>query len=157
MVIWLRPRLLGATAALAAVLAIGVPTAAEAHSLDSSTIAVQVTDTSIDAEVSVALETLNEALGTDYASSQADVDAFADEVITYIDDHLAVTGTDGTAWTSYRPAGLVVAGLAVVAGCCWLLGRRMTMTYTFLNAVGGPHRQWLTGHAKSMGQARERR
>jgi hypothetical protein len=50
MVIWLRPRLLGATAALAAVLAIGVPTAVEAHSLDSSTIAVQITDTSIDAE-----------------------------------------------------------------------------------------------------------
>ena len=99
MVIWLRPRLLGATAALAAVLAIGVPTAAEAHSLDSSTIAVQVTDTSIDAEVGVALETLDQALGTDYESSQADGDAFADEVITYIDDHLAVTGTDGTAWT----------------------------------------------------------
>ena len=59
---------------------------------------MQVTDTSIDAEVSVALETLDEALGTDYESSQADGDTFADEVITYIDDHLAVTGTDGTDW-----------------------------------------------------------
>ena len=50
------------------------------------------------ATVSVALESLDAALGTDYATA-ADVDEYADEVVAYLDEHLTVTGADGTAWT----------------------------------------------------------
>jgi HupE / UreJ protein len=98
MALSLRPRMLGATAALAGVLALAVPTVAEAHSLDSSTIAVRVTETTASAEVSVVLETLDATLGTDYASA-TDTAAFADEVTAYLDEHLTVTGSDGTVWT----------------------------------------------------------
>lgn len=59
---------------------------------------MELSDTSVEATVSVALETLDEALGTDY-SAQADTSAFTDEVIAYLDEHLTVTGTDGSVWT----------------------------------------------------------
>ena len=74
------------------------PTAASAHGLDSSTLSVQVGEDAAGATVSVALEALDEALGTSYATS-GDVDASAAEVIAYLDEHLAVTGADGTTWT----------------------------------------------------------
>ena len=89
-----------APALVAAVVAGSVllfPSAASAHSLDSSTISVHLGDTSADATVSVALETLDEALGTGYATT-TDVDAYADEVIDYLDAHVSVTGADGTTW-----------------------------------------------------------
>ena len=92
----LRRRVLAAGAALTAGLVVAPATAARAHSLDSSTIAVRVGEDAIDATVSVALETLDGALGTDHASS-TDVDA--DDVIAYLDEHLTVTGADGSTWT----------------------------------------------------------
>lgn len=93
----LRGRSIAATAALTGLLVFGFPTAASAHSLDSSTIAVRVHEDSVDATVSVALDTLDQALGTD--------DATTDEIVAYLDDHLTVTGADGTTWAeSYSNA-----------------------------------------------------
>lgn len=80
------------------VLAVGaVATSAHAHSLDSSTVSIHQSDSSVDATISLALETLDEALGTDYATA-TDVDTYADNVIDYIDEHLTVIGADGTVW-----------------------------------------------------------
>jgi hypothetical protein len=109
----MRCRALAALAALTCGLALLFPSSASAHSLDSSTIAMRLSQTSADATVSVALETLDEALGTDYATT-ADVDQYADEVIAYLDEHLTVTGTDGTTWTETytNPVRESVEGIA---------------------------------------------
>jgi hypothetical protein len=109
----MRCRALAALAALTCGLALLFPSSASAHSLDSSTIAMRLSQTSADATVSVALETLDEALGTDYATT-ADVDQYADEVIAYLDEHLTVTGADGTTWTETytNPVRESVEGIA---------------------------------------------
>ncbi|WP_158647281.1 HupE/UreJ family protein [Actinoplanes sp. ATCC 53533] len=109
----LRSRALAAGAALTCGLVLLFPSPASAHSLDSSTIAVRLSQTSADATVSVALETLDEALGTDYAAT-ADVDQYADEIIAYLDEHLTVTGADGTTWTETytNPVRESVEGIA---------------------------------------------
>jgi hypothetical protein len=93
----LRPRTLAAGAALAGGLVVVTPAVADAHSLDSSTLSVRVAEDSVDATVSVALETLDQALGTDHTSS-TDVASYAEAVTAYLDEHLAVTGADGSAW-----------------------------------------------------------
>jgi HupE / UreJ protein len=93
-----RRRALALIAALPCGFVFLSPSAASAHSLDSSTVSVHVGEDSVDATVSIALETLDEALGTDYATA-TDVGQYADEVIAYLDEHLTVTGADGTAWT----------------------------------------------------------
>ncbi|MGY1696708.1 HupE/UreJ family protein [Geodermatophilus sp. SYSU D00814] len=85
------PRRLAAGAALASGLVLLTPTAASAHSLDSSTLSVRVGEDAVDVTVSVATATLGRALGTDAGSS-------ADAVVAYLDEHLTVTGADGTAW-----------------------------------------------------------
>ena len=93
----LRRAAVALAAAAVAVLCL-LPTAADAHSLDSSTIAVRIDgDGSAGATVSLALETLDQALGTSYADD-ADVSAYAADVIAYLDQHLTVTGSDGTVW-----------------------------------------------------------
>lgn len=74
------------------------PSTAAAHSLTSSTIAVRVQEDSVDATVSIPLETLDEALGTDYASDAELAAGEANEVVAYIDQHLTVTDADGTIW-----------------------------------------------------------
>jgi hypothetical protein len=109
----LRCRALAALAALTCGLVLLFPSSASAHSLDSSTIAMRLSQTSAEATVSVALETLDEALGTDYATT-ADVSQYADEVIAYLDEHLTVTGTDGTTWTQTytNPVRESVEGIA---------------------------------------------
>ncbi|GAA4981239.1 HupE/UreJ family protein [Kineococcus glutinatus] len=93
-----RRRALAATGALTAALVLGAPAAAQAHSLDSSTLSVQVGQDSATVTVSVALETLDEVLGTDHATTTTGVDGYAADVIAYLDEHLAVTGADGTTW-----------------------------------------------------------
>lgn len=85
------------TVLLATAFAVLIPSAAQAHSLDSSTISTRVTDDGVDATVTVALATLDEAMGTDYASSQ-NVDGYADAITGYLADHLTVTAADGTVW-----------------------------------------------------------
>jgi hypothetical protein len=97
-----RPRTLAAGAVLTGGLSAGLvlltPAVADAHGLDSSTLSVRVGEDSVDATVSVALETLDETLGTDYTSA-TDVGSYAGAVVAYLDEHLGVTGADGTAWT----------------------------------------------------------
>ncbi|SFU06411.1 HupE / UreJ protein [Geodermatophilus amargosae] len=86
------------TGGLTSALVLLTPATADAHSLDSSTLSVRMGEDSVDATVSVALETLDAALGTAYTSS-SDVDSYAEAVTAYLDEHLTVTGADGTAWT----------------------------------------------------------
>ena len=93
----LRRRTIAVGAALAGALTL-LPTSASAHSLTSSTLAVRVGDDTVDATVSVALDTLDAALGTDYAAT-ADTATYADAVTAYLDEHLTVTGADGSPWT----------------------------------------------------------
>jgi hypothetical protein len=87
------------TAVAVVVLAVTlVPATATAHSLTSSTIAVRIEEDSVDATVSLPLETLDEALGTDYAGNAELAGGEADEVIAYIDEHLTVTEAGRTTW-----------------------------------------------------------
>lgn len=93
-----RPRrpLVAAGALLAGGVLALAPTAAQAHSLTSSTISTHVTDDGVDATISIALETLETATGTTYDGQ--DVQAYADDVVEYLADHLTVTSRDGTEW-----------------------------------------------------------
>ncbi|MGX5655491.1 HupE/UreJ family protein [Geodermatophilus nigrescens] len=95
-----RGRTLAVGAALTGALTGGLvllpPAVASAHSLDSSTLSVRVGEDAVDTTVTVALSTLEEAMGTD-GTVATEVDA--DAVIAYVDAHLHVTGADGTAWT----------------------------------------------------------
>ena len=95
-----RPRLrtFAGAAALAGGSVVLLPSVADAHSLESSTLSVRVGEDSADATVSIALETLDGVLGTDYATT-GDVSSYADEVTAYLDEHLTVTGADGSTWT----------------------------------------------------------
>lgn len=90
----LRRAALGTLAILALVASTGV---AAAHSLESSTISIRIGEGSLTATVTVALETLDRALGTSHVDAP-DVELFAAEVIEYLDAHLAVTGSDGRVW-----------------------------------------------------------
>ncbi|MGY1771194.1 HupE/UreJ family protein [Blastococcus sp. SYSU D00813] len=94
----LRRRTLATGAALAGGLVLLTPAAADAHSLDSSTLSVRVDEDSVDTTISIAVDTLETALGTDLGDT-TDTAAHADAVTAYVDEHLTVTGTDGTEWT----------------------------------------------------------
>ncbi|RBY90634.1 HupE/UreJ family protein [Blastococcus sp. TF02A-26] len=90
----LRRRTLAAGAALAGGLVLLTPSAAGAHSLDSSTLSVRVGEDSVDTTISIAVDTLEAALGTELGTT-ADT---ADAVAAYVGEHLTVTGTDGSVW-----------------------------------------------------------
>lgn len=94
-----RLALTASTALAATALTLIPATSAQAHSLDSSTIAVRLTEDSAEATVSVALESLDTALGTSYATATELTDAQVDAIKDYIDEHLTVTGADGTTWS----------------------------------------------------------
>lgn len=83
---------------LAALAAVVVPaTAAGAHSLDSSTISAHVhADGTVDATLSVAVETLDTALGTSW-TADTDLTTYAAQVDAYLADHLALTDATGSA------------------------------------------------------------
>ncbi|WP_141015423.1 hypothetical protein [Nocardioides sambongensis] len=91
-----RLALLGGAATVAAAVAL-LPSPAQPHSLDSSTLSVHTGDDGADVTISIALETLDQALGTDYGSSE--VSTYSDELAAYIGNHLTVTSDDGTEWT----------------------------------------------------------
>ena len=75
-----------------------LPQAADAHSLGSSTVEVRVLDEdAAEATISVAVETLDQVLAADLTSSER-TPAIDDAVVAYLDEHLTVTGADGTAW-----------------------------------------------------------
>ena len=84
------------TGALTGGLVLLPPAVASAHSLDSSTLSVRVGEDAVDTTVTVALQTLDEALGTDWTAA-TDVDSYAEAVTAYVDEHLTVTGADGAA------------------------------------------------------------
>lgn len=83
-----RRRTLATGTALAGGLVLLAPSTADAHGLESSTLSVRVGEEGVDATVSVALESVEEALGT----------AGPDAVAAYLAEHLTVTGPDGTTW-----------------------------------------------------------
>ena len=87
-----------ATALLSTTLVLATPDTASAHSLDSSTLSVRVSDDSVDATVSVALEAVDAALDSSYATGGSDVSTSSGEVIAYLSEHLTVTGADGAVW-----------------------------------------------------------
>lgn len=93
-----RRLLVGLTATLAALVWVLVPSAASAHSLESSTISTHVTEDGADATITIAAETLAEALGTADTSS-TDVGEYAEAVTAYLAEHLTVTSADGTVWS----------------------------------------------------------
>jgi hypothetical protein len=86
---------------LAAVLVAGLcgmasPAGAMAHSLESSTIDARVTASGVDTSVRVALDTVNQALGTSYgAGTAADAGAAAQAVSAYLAQHLTLTDSAG--------------------------------------------------------------
>ncbi len=92
-----RARITALVLLVTAMLAVLIPSAASAHSLDSSTISTRVGDDGVDATLTIAFETLEEAMGTTYTSDQ-NVDEYADEITDYLADHLSVTSADGTEW-----------------------------------------------------------
>jgi hypothetical protein len=72
------------------------------HNLDSSTISAHVTDDGVDATITVAVDTLDDAMNTDLGTDLATTGvtgADTNEVVAYLSDHLTVTGQDGTVWT----------------------------------------------------------
>ncbi|WP_309713199.1 HupE/UreJ family protein, partial [Pseudolysinimonas sp.] len=95
----LRTLWLAAGAAVTAVVLTVIPVAAaQAHSLESSTISVVLGEESADATVSIALETLDGVLGTDYATNGELTDADIASITEYLNEHLTVTGADGVEW-----------------------------------------------------------
>ena len=111
----MRLRLAAPLVASAALAAVVLPaTAAGAHSLDSSTISTRVhADGTVDATLTIALEALDEALGTEHAAS-TDATAYADEVNAYLADHLSLTDGSGTALTETF-SGAVVTSVEGIA------------------------------------------
>ncbi len=93
----IRRRIVALAVLLSTMLAVLIPSAASAHSLNSSTVSTRVTDDGVNATVTIALETLDEAMGTDYTSNQ-NVDEYADEITGYLAEHLSLTSADGTEW-----------------------------------------------------------
>lgn len=104
--------LVAASAVAALLFVLFPPSAAWAHSLDSSTISIRATGDSVHATISFAIETLDEALGANYTGA-SDVDNYAEEIVAYIDDHLTVTSIDGAVWaeTYSNPARESVEGI----------------------------------------------
>ena len=101
-------------AVVIAFLAVGSVAAgtAHAHSLDSSTMAIVISDDGVTASFSIALATIDEALDTDFVD-ESDVDTYAPVVVDYLDDHLTVTGADDATWTTTfsSPARSSVEGI----------------------------------------------
>ncbi len=86
---WAR-RALAALALGVASLGVLLPSAASAHSLDSTTVSVHVAEDRVDATLTLPLQTLAEALGTDEVDTG--------DALAYVTDHLTVTGADGATW-----------------------------------------------------------
>ena len=85
----LTRRALAIVATLVVLAAAALPQAASAHSPGSSTIAVRVDDGAAEATISIAAKTLDRAIGGGLTDAQ---------VIAYLDEHLTITGADGTTW-----------------------------------------------------------
>jgi hypothetical protein len=99
-------RLAGLLATVTLALAL-IPSAASAHSLQSSTISIRVDDASVTATISVATATASTAAGS------TDPNAIAQ----YLTEHFSVVGSSGSAWdeTVTDVAEETVDGIASVS------------------------------------------
>ncbi|WES66094.1 HupE/UreJ family protein [Microbacter sp. GSS18] len=93
-----RLSLAASVAVTGAILTVLAAPAASAHSLESSTVYVVEQEDGLDATISIALETLDDTLGTDYATAVTLSDADTAALTAYIADHFAVLGADGQEW-----------------------------------------------------------
>lgn len=84
-------------ATVVSALLLSLTTVATAHSLESSTISLRLEEESANATISLAIETLDSALGTSYADAP-DLEPYTDEIIAYLDQHLTVTDATGHSW-----------------------------------------------------------
>jgi hypothetical protein len=69
---------------------------ASAHSANSSSLSVHINDQAVDTKVSIAVEALDEALGTNYTNMGTE--QITDQVAAYIEDHFTIIGESGE-WT----------------------------------------------------------
>lgn len=90
-------------AALAAATAavVALPGSASAHSLASSSVTIELTDDDMTGTISVPVASLDQAFDAAHRSTVLDVDAYATQVLAYLDDHLTVAGTDGIVWPEH--------------------------------------------------------
>lgn len=90
-------------AALAATTAavVAAPGSASAHSLASSSVTIELTTDDMTGEVSLAVASLDQAFDDDQRSDVLTDEAYAAQVIDYLDEHLTVTGRDGSVWAEH--------------------------------------------------------
>ncbi|MFN8024393.1 MAG: HupE/UreJ family protein [Acidimicrobiales bacterium] len=74
---------------------------ASAHSLASSSVRIAVGDDDLTGTVSLAVATLDRAFDTEHRSTVLSADEYAAQVTAYVDAHLSVEGTDGSAWAEH--------------------------------------------------------
>ncbi|WP_157720211.1 HupE/UreJ family protein [Friedmanniella luteola] len=88
-----------ALACAAALLAVAAP-AASAHVVPTSTLQLDVRDGVIDAALAIPVTDVEAAVGVDLGEgSQADIDAEASSIRTYLQDRITLISDDGTPWT----------------------------------------------------------
>lgn len=79
--------------------------AASAHTLASSAVTVELTETAMTGNLTLAVASLDQALPAAERSSVLSADAYEAQVEAYLAEHLSIRGTDGDAWpvhfTSY--------------------------------------------------------
>ena len=74
------------------------PGAASAHTLANSTVKLVVGDHDLTGTISLAVVTLDQVFVEEQRSDVLPADAYAAQVIGYVDAHLEVEGSDGTVW-----------------------------------------------------------
>jgi len=90
-------------AALAATTAavVAAPGSASAHTLDNSTVEIELTEDGMSGSVSLSVTALDQAFDAAHRSDVLSDEAYAAQVIAYLDEHLVVTGGDDTVWTEH--------------------------------------------------------
>jgi hypothetical protein len=75
------------------------PGAASAHTMASSTVMLAIGQDDLTGTITLAVASLDQALDVDQRSDVLSADAYADQVLRYVDEHLEVDGADGRAWS----------------------------------------------------------
>lgn len=92
-------RTAGALVALAvSAIALLAPGTASAHSLASSSVTMIATDDGLDGTLVLAVDPLDQAFDADHRSDDLSPEAYAAQVVAYLDEHLTVRGADGVPW-----------------------------------------------------------
>jgi hypothetical protein len=147
---WSRSRALLAAVLLTVVLACSVallvltPSSASAHIVPTSTVQLDVGDGVIEATVSIPVTDVEAAVGVDLGEgSQSQVDAEADSIRAYLQQHIAPTSDDGTAWTTAVGALTVTqAGSQQTTG----LYQQLETTVSMTPAAGEDERSFNLGY-----------